>query len=231
MGGGYHDAMLRAIIFDFDGVIADTEPLHFRAFAQALDGRGVMPSEEEYFADYVGLNDETFIRQVHAGAGRKLDPDELKTLRSVKDRAYMSMIAGGLALLPGVEDFINRVCRRWKLAVCSGARRVEIELVLARAGLAEHFVTIVSADEAPISKPDPAGFLVAVDELSKHLAGLRPCECLAIEDSRNGIRAARSAGLRVLAVGALAESAQDQTDAFAPSLVDVTYTDLTALFR
>lgn len=224
--------MLRAIILDFDGVIADTEPLHYRAFAETLRDEAVMPSEAEYFHDYVGFNDATFLRTVFNVAGRPLKPDAVDALRRRKDQAYFSMIAQGLALLPGVESFVRRAARRWTLAICSGARRAEIETVLAHAGLRDVFRTIISADDAPLSKPDPSGFLMAIDELSKYEADLRPAQCLAIEDSLHGIRAAKAAGMKVLAVRPTRRAeAMVEADALASSLSAVTDEELASLFE
>ncbi len=212
--------MLRAIIFDCDGVIADTEPLHYRAFVKLLSGLVPVPSEADYFLKYVGLTDDAFIETLFAEADRPLDADRRRQLVRDKARTYRAMIDGGLALLPGVEALIRRVAPRWPLAICSGALRDEIEFLLTPRGLLPFFNVIVSAESVPTSKPAPDGYLLACRLLAEKLPGLMPGECLAIEDSRHGVAAAQSAGMKVLAVGPLAQSCR-------PSPADLTAADIT----
>lgn len=192
--------MLRALIFDFDGVIADTEPLHLRAFQQALRTLPLELSADDYFGRFVGLNDAALMRAVLDAAGRSGGADDVPRLLRSKDAAYFGLIAAGVEPRQGVADFIRRAAAAWPLAICSGAHRREIETILAHAGLAPAFRFLVSADDVSASKPDPAGYLLAVERMRAHAAGLLPGECLAIEDSPPGLRAARAAGLRTLAV-------------------------------
>lgn len=192
--------MIRAIIFDFDGVIADTEPLHYDAFARVLAGRAAMPSHNEYYARYLGLNDAAFVRAVFTKQDITLRESELRDILAKKNAEYERRIAGGLPLLPGVAGFIGRAKDRYPLAVCSGARRVEIEAILHAANLRDAFLAIVSADDVSASKPDPMGFLMAAERLRSTTAGLIPGDCLVIEDSANGIKAARAAGMKVVRV-------------------------------
>src|SRR3972149_5957479 len=118
--------MLRAIIFDFDGVIADTEPLHYRAFCKVLAGLSITVTPDEYFAKYVGLSDREFIQRLFKELGLPLpDPIRVRWQRA-KDAAYRARIESGMAIWPGVAEFVPMVARRWPLAICSGARRVEI---------------------------------------------------------------------------------------------------------
>lgn len=223
--------MLRAIIFDCDGVIADTEPLHYRAFRQLLDGVVSYPSEADYYLKYVGLTDDVFVQTLFAEAGLPLDAERRRQILNDKTAAYRAMIDGGLALLPGVEEFIRRAAKQWPLAVCSGAKREEIELLLASRGLQSFFSFIVSAESVPTSKPDPSGYLLACRLLAEETPGLVPGECLAIEDSRHGVTAAKSAGMKVLAVGPHAQSwGPSQADATVGELAQVSDDQLTAMF-
>ena len=190
--------MFDAVIFDFDGVIADTEPLHYQAFREVLAAHGVDLSETDYFAKYVGLNDATFIRRIFEDRRKPLpDPQEI---RSRKDADYESLIARGLPLLPGVRSFVETAARSVPLAICSGARRSEIISLLRQHELEQFFSAIVATEDVPISKPDPAGFLRALELLRKQKTDLTADRCLVIEDSLLGIRAARAAGMPVLAV-------------------------------
>lgn len=192
--------MLQAIIFDFDGVIADTEPHHHRAFVGVLDGRLAMPSWETYLSDYLGLNDATFLRRLFEESGRQPDEREMGALQKRKDDAYRRILAEGIPLAPGVEAFVRSMRERVPLAICSGAKRVEIEAILRHAGLIDAFEHIVSTDDVPRSKPDPAGFIRAFELLRAAHGGLTPATCLAIEDSAHGVVAAKAAGMRVLQV-------------------------------
>ena len=190
--------MPAAIIFDFDGVIADTEPLHFRAFRKVLAGRGIDLCQEEYFGRYLGLNDATLLRRLCSDRGLAL-PD-VSSIRELKDAEYERLIEAGLELLPGVRSLIERSAAHRPLAICSGARRKEILMVLRQHGLTDYFAAVVATEDVPLSKPDPAGFRRALELLRKESPSLRADECLVIEDSLLGIQAARAAGMRVLAV-------------------------------
>ena len=190
--------MVDAVIFDFDGVIADTEPLHYRAFREVLRGRGIDLSQAEYFAKYVGLNDATLLRRILEDRGLPLS--DADALRAQKDAAYEQLIAQGLELLPGVREFVENASVRRLLAICSGARRSEIQAILRQHELERYFSAVVSTEDVPISKPDPAGFLRALELLRERLPSLRAEQCVVVEDSLLGIQAARSAGMHVLAV-------------------------------
>ncbi|MFQ5423179.1 MAG: HAD family hydrolase [Phycisphaerae bacterium] len=190
----------QAIIFDFDGVIANTEPLHFEAFRRVLAGVPIALGKSVYAEKYMGLSDRVMLRTVLADSGRSGAEPQLETLLRHKQAAYLAMIAGGHPLLPGVEHLIRCVTRDRLLAICSGARRVEIDTILAPHGLLTHFPVIVSADDVTTSKPDPAGFLLTLNRLRQARGNLTADACLVIEDSVPGLTAARAAGMRTLAV-------------------------------
>jgi beta-phosphoglucomutase len=222
--------MLRAIIFDFDGVICDTEPLHYRAFARVLATHSVPLSEDVYFADYVGLNDRALLAAILDNAGHRLSDAEMDRLLLAKNEAYFSTIAGGVPRLPGVDEFVRRVAGRWPLAICSGARRVEIETILRGADLLRFFPVIVSVDEVPVSKPDPTGYLAAAQRLGEFVPDLRPGDCLVIEDSPHGIAAAKDAGMSILALqGRLEPLRLSLADATVPDLRSITDEQLAAM--
>jgi HAD superfamily hydrolase (TIGR01509 family) len=189
-----------AVIFDFDGVIADTEPLHARAFAQALAGRGITLTRAEYEERFLGLADRQVLAEALRQAGQPADAADIDGLIEAKNAGYMRQLESGFEPLPGVRDFVARAARRRPLAICSGARRVEIDALLAAFDLARHFRAVVSVEDTPVSKPDPSGYRLVVQRLADEHPGLAGPMCLAIEDSRHGIAAARAAGLRVLAV-------------------------------
>ncbi len=223
--------MLRAIIFDCDGVIADTEPLHYRVFRQILDGIVPIPSEAAYFEKYVGLTDDAFVKALFAESGRPLDEARRRQIVLDKKQAYRERVAGGLPLLPGVEAFIRRTSARWPLAICSGAHRVEIEDLLRPRGLQTFFQFIVSAESVPTSKPAPDGYRLACRLLSEKVPNLQASECLAIEDARHGVTAAKSADMKVLVIGPHAQSwGPSAADATVASLAHISDDQLASMF-
>jgi len=192
--------MINAIIFDFDGVIADTEPLHYRAAAAVLAARDIHVSETDFYERLMGLSDEAFFRQVLHEAGRPVTGRVLHDLLVEKNNRYEAGMFGELRPLPGVPEFVAAAARRGPTAVCSGARRFEIEALLSHFQLRPFIHTIVSIDEARVSKPDPTGYRMTLRSLRNSHPNLAPGECLVIEDSLHGIAAARAAEMRVLAV-------------------------------
>jgi beta-phosphoglucomutase len=192
--------MLRAMIFDFDGVIADTEPLHFRAFQQVLNGTVWELSHEEYFSRYLGLTDAAMLRKLAEDRRLAGRGDEWSLLLQGKYEAYLGMIEDGMEVTPGLEQFLASIPASIPLAICSGARRREIELILRHNRMRERFMSIVSCEDVPTSKPDPTGYRLAFQHLLKREPTLSVSETLAIEDSQLGLEAAKAAGLRTMAI-------------------------------
>lgn len=192
--------MLRAIIFDCDGVIADTEPLHFAALQRVLAEEGITLTEEDYISHYLAFDDRGCFGKAFSNSAT-LTTEKLAELIERKSAYIEPVMRTHLRLFPGVIDFIRRAARAYPLAVASGALRHEIELILQSGGVKDCFFAIVSAEDVAHGKPDPESFLKARAILSAHAAvTISPQECLVIEDSLHGIEAARLAGMRVLAV-------------------------------
>ncbi len=193
---------LRAVIFDFDGVIVDSEPLHFDAFRAVLAEEGIDLTKDLYESRYLAMDDKTCFAAAFADAGRALSHPALDDLIERKARRLEADLAAG-PLFPGVPDFIRMLAERVPLAINSGALRAEIELVLAGTGLADCFRTIVSAEDVTRCKPDPEGYRLALDRLTALPgvpADIAPPQCLVVEDSVHGIASARAAGMACLAV-------------------------------
>ncbi|MBS0192504.1 MAG: HAD family phosphatase [Phycisphaerales bacterium] len=188
---------MRGIVFDFDGVIVDTEPLHERALLECARGRGLEFTHEQYMNRLIGLSDRECLPVLYGLAGRELSEPEHASFLAEKKSRVQEMIVGGQAKpFPGTLRLVRESAGRVPIAVCSGAIRHEIELVLSMLGIADHFVAIVSADDVVRSKPDPQGYKMAAEALR-----LLPQDCVAIEDTPTGCRAALGAGLRVIATG------------------------------
>ena len=196
--------MIQAILFDFNGVIIDDEPLHMKAYQEALGAEGIQLTEKEYF-DSLGMDDQTFVRTAFARAGRAVDDEHIHIVIERESELHRRMIENELPLFPGVVTFVKAAARHYLLAIVSMSRRTQIEYVLERAKLGDSFSAIVSAEMVRTCKPDPECYnraFLFVDE-KRRAAGklsLSPDECLVIEDSPPGIRAGRAAGMHTLGV-------------------------------
>jgi beta-phosphoglucomutase len=198
--------VLRAIVFDFNGVLVDDEPLHYRLFRRVLEEEDLSLSEEDYYDRYLGLDDRGCFREVLEAAGRDASPLHLMRLIARKAAYYGEEIhRSGFPFFPGAVDLV-RSCtgRGWMLAVVSGALRDEVEGALAQEGLRRHFKVLVTAEDVERTKPDPEGYrkalegLNALPPLPERL--LHPHEVAALEDSPAGLEAAAGAGLRTVGV-------------------------------
>jgi beta-phosphoglucomutase len=195
--------MLRAVIFDFNGIIVDDEPVHFELFQRVLQDQGIVLSEEDYYAHYLGFDDRGAFTAAYREHGRALDSHELARLVDLKARYYREAIQTKLRVFPGVKTLVANLSEQLPLAIASGALRHEIETLLAVITLRDYFPVIVSAEDVTAGKPEPEIFLKALAQLNEHVGPARPItpgECVVIEDSREGIRGARRAGMPCLAV-------------------------------
>jgi beta-phosphoglucomutase len=187
--------VIQAIVFDFDGVLADSEPLHFRAMREMMATLNVTLTEEHYYSTYVGYDDEGVFRLLEEEQGWKLGEQRIAALIEQKTEIFQKLVGAADVLFPGAIACIERLGRRYPLGIASGALKHEIQQILGRHGLEEHFRFIVASGDTPRSKPSPDPYVRAA-----HLHGLPPAACLAIEDSRWGIEAARAAGLTCIGI-------------------------------
>lgn len=198
--------MLRAIIFDFNGVLVDDEPLHFRLFQRVLGEEGLPLSEDDYYDRYLGLDDRGCFTEVLESAGREVSPPHLARLVARKAAYYRDEIRkSGFPFFVGAVELVRScVARPWTLALVSGALRDEVEGALGQEDLGSCFKLLVTAEDVERTKPDPEGYrralegLNALPPLPERL--LHPHEVVAIEDSPAGLEAAAGAGLRTLGV-------------------------------
>ena len=226
-------AKLQAIIFDFDGVIADTEPLHYAALREVLAAEfGIGLSQAEYYADYLGYDDRGCFKAALAARQIPVTPSLIDELVQKKGRAYLAALSTDLKLFPGVRHLIEDAARIHRLGIASGALRSEIELILEEAGLRKAFVHITSAEDVSEGKPSPEPFLHAMAGLAAipPVRLLHPDECLVIEDSLPGIRGARAAGMKVLAVANTHPREEiEEADAVTASLAQVKLEELASI--
>ena len=225
--------MLRAVIFDFNGILVDDEPIHLEMFQKVLKEEGIPLTEQDYYARYLGFDDRGAFRAVFRDNSRKLDDAALVKLIERKADYYRASIRQRTVIFPGVKELIPTLAARFPLAVASGALRDEIELILQSATLRKHFQVIVSANDVKEGKPQPEIFLKALDGLNRSAgaaAPIAPSECLVVEDSREGILGAQRAGIKCLAVTNSHPAKELRSaDAVVASLADVTIPFLESL--
>ena len=193
---------MRAVIFDFDGVIADTEPLHFEGLRRTLAEIGITLTQADYYANYLGFDDRGCILEALRLNGRAAPLALVHELMQHKAKAYLASIKDHLTIFPGVQAFVEAAAAAYPIAIASGALRQEIELILEQAGIRKAFRHITSAEDVRHGKPNPEPFLHALEGLNRvcPASPIAADGCLVIEDSLPGIKAARAAGMKVLAV-------------------------------
>lgn len=196
---------LKAVLFDFNGVIINDEPIHQQLIEQILLEENLRPKVEEFREVCLGRSDRACLTDLFARRGRVLSEEYLNGLIARKARAYAEHLTTlpSIPSYPGLADLIFKLrAAQLPMAIVSGAVRSEIELVLHRLNLADCFSVIVAGDDIATSKPDPTGYLLAVEQLNQSSSALQlhPKNCLAIEDTFAGIQAAKAAGISVVGV-------------------------------
>ena len=192
-----------AVLFDFDGILVDSEPMHHRAFTEVLDPLGMGFPWKEYVEIYLGFDDRDAFREAFRAKGIVLDDASLANLVAAKSEAFLRGLRDGVTAYPGAVSLIESLHAAGRpLALCSGALRSDIAPILAQLGVARCFDVIVSADDVRRSKPDPESYALAFSRLAERHPTLLtvPGKSVAVEDTPAGIRSAKGAGLRVLAV-------------------------------
>ena len=196
--------MIKAIFFDFNGVIIDDETIQMKAYQEVLRGHQIDLTEEWYF-DALGMDDRTFVRAMFERAKQPLTDPVLETVLNAKTDLHRGMIEDELPLFPGVLTFLKAASRAFSLGLVSMANKAEVGYVFQRANLTPLFSVVVTAEDASVCKPDPDCYLAGLRKLNELRQQERKLpvlasECLAIEDSPPGIQAARASGMRTLGV-------------------------------
>jgi phosphoglycolate phosphatase/beta-phosphoglucomutase len=196
--------MIKAIFFDFNGVIIDDETIQMKAYQEVLRGHGIDLTEEWYFSA-LGMNDRTFVRAMFERAKKPLSNPVLETVLGAKIDLHRRMIEDELPLFPGVLTFLKACAREFSVGLVSMADKTEVGYVFQRANLTPLFSVIVTAEDASLCKPAPECYLAGLTKLNEkrqheRKLPLLALECLAIEDSPPGIESARVAGMRTLGV-------------------------------
>jgi beta-phosphoglucomutase len=196
---------LQAVLFDFNGVIINDEPIHAQLLEQLLLEENLRMNPGDFQRLCLGRSDRACITDLLAERGRMVTAKDLDRLIARKAQTYIELVGKleKLPIYPDLEDFIFRLqSTACKLAVVSGALRAEIELVLGRINLLDRFDVIVAGDDITVSKPEPDGYLLAVERLKQKFPelGINAASCLAIEDTFAGLEAAKRAGIKVVGI-------------------------------
>jgi HAD superfamily hydrolase (TIGR01509 family) len=193
--------MIRAVIFDFNGVLVDDEHVHFELLRDVLAEEGITLSERAYYDEYLGYDDRGCFETALVRAGQPLDSARIEGLIARKAARYATRAEGGLKLFPGASGAVAGLAEAWPVAVCSGALRPEIEYGLGRLGVREHVAAIIAAEDTDRCKPDPEGYFLALDALrADGHEDLEAGHCLVFEDSLAGVESGKAAGMWVVGV-------------------------------
>lgn len=191
-----------AILFDFDGVIVDSEPIHLAAFQQVLGQQGLTLSREDYYSRYLGYDDRDCFGAVGRDKGKPFAAKQIAEMTAAKTQIVQDALAESIQAMPGAVELISAAAEASvPLAICSGALRGEIVQAARTVGVLGMFPTIIAAEDVQRGKPDPQGYRLAAEALSADLARpVRHERCVVVEDSPAGIEAGKALGMKVLAV-------------------------------
>jgi HAD superfamily hydrolase (TIGR01509 family) len=183
--------MIKAIFWDNDGVLVDTERLYFQATQDIMTAAGVPLSDADYL--------EFFLRQDrgawHLLAERGASPDDIARLRQARNDRYSDLLRREARAIAGVADTLELLRGRYVMGIVTSSRRDHFDLIHARCDLLQYFDFILTAADCPRVKPHPDPYLLAIEQ-----SGVSPAECVAIEDSERGLHAATAAGIRCIVI-------------------------------
>ena len=193
--------MIKAVIFDFDGVIVDSEPLHLRAFQRTVDTLGLKLSPADYYLRYLACDDKSFFRRFLEDNGQQCTEREIARLVGEKGICFEEMLEEGIRIFPGVVEFLEILRGKFHVAIGSGALTEEINLILRRKGLSEFFGFVIGADDTENPKPSPEVYLKCLERLRRDYDGtITAAQCVVFEDSPHGVLAAKRAGMRCVGI-------------------------------
>lgn len=228
---------IRAVIFDFNGVLVDDESVHFALFREILSQEGVEITQRDYHERYLGYDDRGCFEAALWDAGQVASPDRLDRLIAQKAQRYIEVAEHELRFFPAAAETLEIIANYWPVAICSGALRSEIEYALRRLNRLDRIAAIVAAEDAGKCKPDPEGYQRTLAALRRYEStrhggaisqaphdfadparDLGPTNCLVVEDSLAGIISARGAGMQTVGV-ANTYSPQELLEAGADAII------------
>ena len=196
--------MIKAILFDFNGVIINDEPLQMKAYQEVLAQYDIPLSEAEYY-NSLGMDDRTFIHTAFERSKKTLTDEIMMAVCKVKGEVHRGLLTDDLPLFPGIVTFLKAASRCYELGIVSMSNAEELQYVLERTQLKALFSVVITAEDVNVCKPAPDCYLLAHERLNEQLRDARqlpllPEECLVVEDSPPGIQSGREAGMRTLGV-------------------------------
>ncbi|MHB1312483.1 MAG: HAD family hydrolase [Gemmatimonadaceae bacterium] len=221
---------MQVVLLEFEGILADTTPHRLAALREALSADGLSLDDETWAEHCHGLAVEPAVRAARTALGAADDPTAVELTRLRAERAFTLRIGRGLLMQPGGLALIQALRTQARLALVTRASRRDVDFVLTLANVVDAFTCVVTADDKVDGKPSPAPYLLALEKLAR-TAPVVPGESLAFEDSRPGIRAARAAGLRAVAVGPMPVHHAVEADSYFPTLSGLGFDEMRALVR
>lgn len=220
--------MIDAVLFEFDGVIADTRLARYRALAHTLESEGISLAVDEYDEHCAALPVRAAIRAAFTLRRVALDETSIELTAMRAERRFATLVESGLSLTDGAQSAIEGLLGQTRLGIVSRASRRDIDQTLAMAQLDHAFEFVIADDDAYAPKPSASSYLGALDRLARRRPVV-PRNVVALEDGAAGIRAARGAGVRCAVVGALPMHLAVDADALIPSLAGLTIRSLDAV--
>jgi beta-phosphoglucomutase len=185
---------LKAVLWDLDGTLVDSEEYHWRAWRETMAQEGITITRQDFLATFGQRNDAILPNWL----GSDVSPQRVQQIGDTKEAHYRELVkTNGIEPLPGVVEWVSRLKQDdWRQAVASSAPRQNVEVVLEALNLTEYFQAIVSAEDVHVGKPDPEVFVVAASRV-----GTPSARCVVVEDAAAGVEAATRAGMRSIGVG------------------------------
>lgn len=191
---------IKGILFDYDGVMADSEALHFQAFKKVLADEKISLTRTHYDETLIGFDDRDAFVYMNTTHHKNWSAEYLETLNLKKRQLFAEMLHEPKCLFDGVIENLPQLVKKFKLGIVSGARKSEINRINEFNGIQKYFEFVVAADDVQHSKPSPEGYLMGYEKMEQLIPGLKKSEVLVVEDTHHGITAAKEAGLFVIGI-------------------------------
>lgn len=221
---------MQVVLLEFEGILADTTPHRESALRQALLADGLALDDETWMEHCHGLTVADAVAAARRALGAEDDPVAAEICRLRAEKGFSERISRGLLMQPGGLALVQALRTQARLALVTRAPRRDVDFVLSLANLADAFTCAVTADDRVAGKPSPAPYALALEKLSR-TAPVTPAEAIAFEDARPGIRAARAAGVRAIAVGPLPPHHAMEADGYYPTLAGLSFDAMRSLVR
>ncbi|MBM3907297.1 MAG: HAD family phosphatase [Gemmatimonadetes bacterium] len=221
---------MRVVCMEFEGVLADTTPHRVASLREALLADGLALDDETWMEHCHGLPVEAAVQAARIALHAPDDPVAVELARLRAEKSFTERISRGLLMQPGGLAMVQALRTQARLALVTRAARRDVDFVLTLAGIADAFTCLVTADDKVEGKPSPAPYVLALEKLARS-APVTAGDAVTFEDARPGVRAARAAGLRVIAIGPLPPHHAMEADAYYPTLAGLSFDAMRSLAR